>query len=45
MAFDLRHFFQRTFFHVGTVAFRIVKQVNQLAALFKVKSYLSCLAQ
>lgn len=45
VAFDLGHFFQRAFFHVGAVTLRIVKQVNQLAALFQVKPDLPCLAQ
>lgn len=45
MAFDLGHFFQRAFFHVGAVTLRIVEQVNQLAALFQIKTDLSCLAQ
>lgn len=45
VAFNFGHFFQRAFFHVGAVTLRIVKQVHQLAALFQIKTDLSCLAQ
>lgn len=45
VAFNLGHLFQRAFFYVGAVALWIVKQVNQLAALFQIKPDLPGLAQ
>jgi hypothetical protein len=45
VAFNIRHFLQRAFFHVGAVPRRIVEQVHQLAALFQIKPHLPRLAQ